>query len=162
MKRGFTVNIICGALFTVIGLLFTAFGVTMIVNYESLAAHGNGDVWMLPMIFTALGVTFAVLGIILLCISRHEQTNIKRLIRDNDFVMAEVICLTEDWSVRLNHRPAIRVLCEHKDAFSGRTYMFQSTPLFGPLPSVQTGDSIKVFVDRESNFRKYYVDVPGV
>lgn len=149
---------LCGLIFSVVGLPFLCFGVWAAFNMDYISAHGEGDVWVLPVVFCVLGLTASALGLGLLYHSIRKRSNRKRIVAANNFVFASVTGVVPDFSVRVNGRPSTRVLLSYTDPFSGQEFRFSSDPMFGNLPDVRLDDQVKVYVDRD-DFTDYVVDL---
>lgn len=156
--RGSDAVTLCGVVFTVVGLLFVILGAWMSFNFDFVARHGTGDVEMLPVMFVGMGAAFGVLGAFILRGVTRRRAEIKSLVRAGRFVLARVVEVFDDESVRVNHRPGTRVRCVFVDPLSEREYSFVSDPLFGREPRIADGTA-RVYVNLKTRPDVYYVDV---
>jgi len=60
-KAGVDVFLLCGCIFAPIGTLFLVIPIFLTLSMDYVAAHGEGDVWILPFIFGLLGAILAVI-----------------------------------------------------------------------------------------------------
>lgn len=56
------VYLICGGLFTVIGLIFVPCAIVMATHMDALTAHGRGNVTVLPFSFGLTGGVMLIVG----------------------------------------------------------------------------------------------------
>lgn len=148
MKRTFNVFALCGAIFAFVGIPFSVIGVVFAFNMPYLELHGEGDVWILPVIFIAMGSLTTAIGVFLLWIAMKERKKKKQLIQAGNYVMAKIVGVVEDWSIRINHRPCHRVICVCEDQFSGKKYEFRGEAMMIDPAFYPVGATVKVYVDK--------------
>ena len=162
MKKSLSVFTLVGGLFTAIGGFFFIIGCLMSFNFQYLAAHGEGDIIILPICFGGLGFLFLVIGVFLLYTQAAEARQKRRLVEQGDFVWADISGFPLDYSVTINRRPMFRVLACYQDPMTGQTYEFASDPIrYDPSPYV-VAQKVRVFIDRRSNYKTYTMDIASV
>lgn len=154
--------LICGGVFTFVGTLFVIISMITAANMDYVMAHGRGDVRLLPVIFAFVGGVSAVTGITLLTVCVRKARMKRRLIQRGEYVLAEITGIPYDYSVRINGWPTFRVECSYQDPGSGVVYLFRSEALLIDPSYYITQSSVRVFVDRDSDYRHYYVDIDSI
>ena len=156
------IYLFCAALFALTGSLFIVISVFFVRNFGKLEAHTRGDIRMVPAIFALLGIV-QVLVACALFRSLYRKAALRReLLQNGDYVMADFTGFPADYSVRVNRRPTYRVECCYQDPQTGTLHVFQGERfLFNPSPYVSQ-QKIRVYVDRESDYTKYFVDTDSL
>ena len=153
----------CGGLFTLIGSIFSVFGVWAFNNMDYVYSHGTGDVAALPYVFTILGACLLVVGCILLALAIRAAGMRKRLLRDGQYIMAEITGVVPNFTVRVNRHPTFKVECSYFDASVGKTRRFYSRNFVRDPSDLLTSRSVRVYLDRANhNYKNYYVDMDAV
>ena len=62
MRGSSKIFLVCGSLFTFVGLIFMIVFFGIVSNFEYVMRHGYGDVWLLPVIFGVMSVFLLVIG----------------------------------------------------------------------------------------------------
>ena len=110
---------------------------------------------VLPSVLGLQSLIFGGIGIgFLLHTSRQERMR-EELIANGLYETASVVCLEQDWRIRVNGRSPYRVICRVEK--EGVLHEYRSHLLY-ELPALQTGDPVKVYVDWQDD-RRFYVDV---
>lgn len=161
-KSGANVLLLCGAIFTVVGGVILTIGVMAAVNWDYVVTHGQGDADLLPVIFIIMGSISAALGIALLALYIRRRLIKQRLIRQGDHVYAEITAIPMDYSVRVNGWPTYRIECSWLDPATNTLHVFRSENLLIDPACRVTQTTVRVYVDRNGDFRHYYVDVDSV
>lgn len=152
------VYLICGLLFAGIGSIFLPCAVAMGTHMDELIVHGTGNVKILPFTFGFTGGVALIVGTALLVYCWRSNQKKKKLVKHEDYVVAEITGFPPDYSVRVNGRPTHQVECKYCDPLTKTTYVFLSENI-ARNPSHITRRSVRVYVDRASGFNDYYVDV---
>ena len=161
-KAGISVFLLCGCIFASVGTLFLVISIFMALNMDYVIAHGEGDVWILPFIFGLLGGIFAIIGFALIVVDMKQRKNKRRLIEQGNYVLANIMGVVADPSVRINGWPTFRVECCWEDRITGTNHVFYSENLaMDPTPMIEQ-NTVRVYVDRESGYQSYFVDIDSV
>lgn len=150
-----------GSTFAGVGALFTFLGLVMFINFDSIkdSIEGNGPPILLPIIFTALGIMALVIGVWMLLNVRKAAKRNRRLVQAGNYVVADIVDDYPDYSMTMNGCPATRLVCEWTDPSTGTTYQFESDQFFGGLNKYRNNPRLIVYVDVESGYEDYYVDL---
>lgn len=157
MKKNIDSFLICGSLFSFIGAVFLILGIIFFFNMDYLLKNGEGNVEILPIIFSGMGFIFFLVGTAILFFKIRKNKLIKKLITDGNYVMAECIGTVFNANIRINGRRPYYVECHYFDSYSGLDYIFRSENIF-VNPNIPKGTMIQVYV-QENNFKNYYVDI---
>lgn len=160
IRTGFGAMEIVAIVFTAIGGFFTAAAAVFLLNLDALRMHGSGDVWVLPLVFGAVGVPFLAVGLAFVGVCLHKKAVCRRAAEGGYYVMADVAAIRPDWSVRVNGQCPYVLECHYRDPSSGALHVFKSRNLYF-YPEELQGKQLRVYVDRE-NWKHYYVDVESV
>lgn len=156
------VFLFCGCIFTPIGIISLVLAYFMAANMEYLITHGEGDVRLMPVIFGFCGAVASVIGIALLVHCFRQRQMKRQLIERGDYITAEIIAVPCDYSVRVNGWPTFRVECSYQDPASGIVHLFLSENLLIDPAYYINQPTVRVYVDRDSDYRSYYVDVDSI
>jgi len=156
------VFLLCGCVFTLVGVIFLFASIMMAANMDYVIAHGRGDVQLLPAIFAFTGGTAVIVGVILFTVCVKQSRMRRKLIRGGDYVVADITGIPFDYSVRVNGWPTFRIECCYRDPRSGAVHIFRSDALLIDPAYYVTQSTVRVFVDRDSDYRHYYVDVDSI
>lgn len=161
-KAGISVFLLCGCIFAPVGTLFLVISIFMALNMDYVIAHGEGDVWILPFIFGLLGAILAVIGFALIAVAIKKRKAKKRLVERGYYIIANIMGVVADPSVCLNGWPTFRVECCWEDRVTGTNHVFYSENLaMDPTPMIGQ-NTVRVYVDRESGYQSYFVDIDSV
>ena len=158
MRKEVNVMALCGLLFTCIGGPFFIMGLVMFVNLDILVEDGGPEMFMLPLIFTCLGFIITAIGVVVTYFWLQQRKAKKELIAHGTKVMANILDIVEDWSVRFNGHPGLCVVCEYISP-NGKAFTCTSDPTFGDLHSFTPGRGVQVYVDNVYDVTKYVVDL---
>ena len=144
-----------------LGVLFIAIGLSvglLIQGFESLVEE---KVFRYAFTGPFIGIGVILVAIALIIGNRHRQTNLlkERLISEGHFAWAEIVDVTPQYNVQMNHQSLCVLRCKlrHED---GQTYICRSKYLrFSPMSLLPDG-KVKVWFDPR-DVRMYYVDVEG-
>lgn len=156
------VFLLCGCIFTPIGLITLALAVVMAGNMDYLIAHGEGDVELMPWIFGFTGSVATVTGIALLVYSVRRRVKKRRLIENGESVIAEITAIPYDYAVRVNGWPTFKVECRYTDPVTRVVHIFESENLLLDPAYYINQPTIRVYVDREGGYKDYYVDIDSI
>lgn len=154
--------LLCGGIFTFVGTIFLIVSVMMLANIDYIIVHGLGNVELLPVIFGFVGGLSIIIGIVLFIICIKKLNMKRKLIQQGGFVLAEITGIPFDYSVRVNGWPTFRIECSYRDPKSGIIHMFWSETLLIDPAYYITQHSVRVFVDRDSDYKHYYVDMDSI
>lgn len=153
-KTSFGARLIVGIVFTAIGIIYLAVGIPL---YFFLP---DRDSRIFTYTFGGLGMVFLILGIVFLALEIQKKRHCNRLLRDGNYITAEISEISLDYSIRVNRRYPYTVICRYQD-MTGTVHMFKSRNLyFNPEPLLQ-GQTVKIYVDGK-DFRHYYMDIDEV
>ena len=162
LDAGSKVFLLCGCIFLVVGLFFlTACGVAL-AHMDELMADRQNDGRLLPLIFGGIGALTAGIGGALLVWLRRQKREIDRLLERGEYVMANITGFPADYRVTINGRPTYRVECSYLDPGTGVLHVFQSRGMLIDPAYCVSAETVPVYVDRESGYQSYYVDVDAV
>ncbi|MDE6590515.1 MAG: hypothetical protein K2K53_09290, partial [Oscillospiraceae bacterium] len=83
----------------------------------------------------------------------------RRLLEQGTYVTAEITGFPADYTVMVNGWPSYRVECSYLDPRTKTVHVFYSEPLrIDPVRYV-TGQTARVYVDKDSDYQDYFVDV---
>jgi len=159
INTGVRAGDIVAIVFMALGGIFTALGIVMALHLDELRAHGTGDVKVLPLVFTAVGLPFLVTGIVIALVSLRRRARLRRVVNEGHYVMADVADIRPNFSVQVNGACPYVLECHYRDPATGTLHIFKSRNLFF-YPAELENRPIRVYVNRE-NMKDYYVDVDG-
>lgn len=161
-RMGTKVHLLCGLIFTLTGSIAVAVALLIGANMDVVMEHGRGDVEALPLIFGLTGGIALAVGIVLLVLCRRAGRTKRRLLERGESILAEIMDFPLDYSVMVNGWPTYRVECSYRDPRTGTVHVFQSDNLrFDPSRYV-TQKTVRVYVDKNTGFQDYYVDVDAI
>ena len=157
-----TFECLFGSIFAGIGGIFAVIGLIMTANIEALMASPNsqGDVRILPIIFTGLGLVFVAIGVPFLVIGIKKSRNKKRVISEGNYIYAKVVEIRPNYSVRINGRHPYVAVCEYVDPYGGGVHVFTSDNMMY-CPETALDTEVRVYVDR-NNYGIYAVDTSSI
>lgn len=110
-------------------------------------------------VFVIPGVVLVFAGAMIILLDIRKKQVAKKVMKDGNYVLAEVIEVMDDYSNRINGRPSFVVKCQYVDSI-GTVHIFKSDNL-EMNPSVYLNSQlVKVYVN-EDNFDNYHVDIEG-
>ncbi len=145
---------IVSAVFGFMGIIF--FLVGGIVSYTFIASGDVDTFLIIPLTFMVFGIIFTIIGAIALRAKLRKDKKINELIANGQYVMAEVVGTSRDYTVEVNGVHPWRVECEYEDPY-GHVHHFQSKNITHD-PSYELNPQVRVYVD-SYNYSLYYVDV---
>lgn len=164
IRRNVRANVffLCGCIFTAVGAIFLVVSFSLLPSIPYLATHNEGEAAILSLIFLLMGGVMAVIGIALLR-SHFWKIRVKKaLIERGDYVNAEITAVPVDYTITVNRWPTFRIECRYVDPITGVAYFFLSENLLLDPACQITQLAIRVYVDRESGYRNYYVDIDSI
>ena len=153
MRGSSKIFLVCGSLFMFVGLIFMIVFFGIVSNFEYVMRHGYGDVWLLPVIFGVMSIFLLVIGCFILRYYFKKKRMITRLIRAGDYVMADIVGFPVDYQMRVNRMPTYHIECCYKDPVTETLHMFQSENLLIDPEYVTDVNTVRVYVDRASNYK---------
>lgn len=152
--RGNLTLLILGVVFSAIGLL--EYGGLLVACVVCLL-HGEPLPPVPVFLFLLLhGGVFGGVGLFVLSARARAARKRDRLLTEGAPVLAHIVDVERDYSVRVNHRYGWRVICELEEG--GTVYRFRSDRLW-EYPEL-VNEYVAVYRD-PVNPRYYYVDVEG-
>lgn len=156
------VYLLCGCIFCAVGLLFLALCGLMVTHMDSMIKNSEGDVRFLPVIFGFVGGIIAIVGAAVLIWYGRSKRKVNRLLERGEYIVANIIGFPIDYRVTINGRPTYRVECSYQDPATGTLYVFQSKNVFIDPAYCVTAETVRVYVDKRSGYKDYYVDVDPI
>lgn len=164
IRRNVRANVffLCGCIFTAVGVIFLAVSLPLISSVPYLVTHNESGAAILPFLFLLMGGVIAAIGIVLLRSHFRKVRMKKALIESGNYVNAEITAVPVDYTVTVNRRPTFRIECRYVDPVTGAEYFFLSENLLlDPAYQIRQ-PTIRVYVDRNSGYHNYYVDVDSI
>ena len=156
------IYLLCGFIFAFVGSLFVLISIFLARNLVNLESHSRGNVKALPVIFALVGIAEIFVACILFSFLYRKASLKRKLLRDGDYIMADITGFPVDYSVRVNRRPTYRMECSYQDPKTGTVHIFNGENfLFNPSAYISQR-KIRVYVDRESDYAQYFVDTASV
>lgn len=164
IRRNIRANVffVCGCIFTMVGAVFLIVSLTLLSGIPYLATHNQRIAAMLPFLFILIGGVTALIGILLLRSHFRKVRNRRRLIERGDYVNAEIMAVPVDYAVTVNRWPTFRIECRYVDPITCVAHFFISENLLLDPASHIIPPTVRVYVDRNSNYLNYYVDVDSI
>lgn len=164
-KRGtnsFSVQLLLGIIFTVIGLPFLALGIYFAIRLPWIIEYAevNGDPRILPFVFILVGGIFSAIGLAFLIWIIGKKKNIRKVIQGGYSVNAVISEVSINYNLEINGRNPYMIVCQYQDPQTAILHIFKSGNIMF-FPGDLTGRMIRVFVE-PGNFNHYYVDVDSV
>lgn len=138
---------VVGAIYTVLGGIMAALGIIFFV----------ADIDVLDITFFGIGALFLILGIIFLCVIRHQKRRAERLIQGGRYIWGEVVDTQIVFSERVGHTHPVRLVAKYVDPY-GTTHMFTSKNLYRLTCQHMIGQKVKIYIEG-NNFDRYYVAI---
>ncbi|MBE5996731.1 MAG: hypothetical protein E7240_05160 [Lachnospiraceae bacterium] len=85
----------------------------------------------------------------------------KKLIRDGNFVYAQICGIAQNTSVQINGRHPFVVECRYQDPFTGIVHIFKSRDLMFDPSGMILNPNVAVYVNPK-NYDSYFVDIDTV
>lgn len=156
-KRGLTVFLMIGIIFTAIGIGYL---MAAIVIRLSAVVREKGESTFRVLIFGMLGVIFSIVGGIFLVIEIKKRIRDTKLLNAGNYITAEIVEINICYNVRMNYRHPYVVVCQYQD-MEGNVHLFKSRYLyFNPEPLLKDR-FVRVYVEAQ-NYKHYYVDIDEV
>lgn len=153
----------CGCIFSVIGVIFVITFLLVMSHWETVAANGQGEMWLIPVAFGLMSVIMLVIGFLLLRLYSNEQKKIRRLLGLGEYVIADITGFPINYHNRVNGIPTYFVECTYQDPTTETVHVFRSRDIgIAFLPEKITAKTVRVYVDRSSGYQGYYVDVDSI
>jgi hypothetical protein len=153
----------CGCIFSVIGVIFVITFLLVMSHWETVAANGQGEMWLIPVAFGLMSVIMLVIGFLLLRLYSNEQKKIRRLLGLGEYVIADITGFSINYHNRVNGILTYFVECTYQDPTTETVHVFRSRDIgIAFLPEKITAKTVRVYVDRSSGYQDYYVDVDSI
>lgn len=156
------VYLVCGGVFCAVGSLLLIFCGLMSANMDYIIENGKGDVRFLPLIFGAVGGISVAVGCAVWGWYLHSSRKRSRLFERGEYVIANITGFPADYTVTVNRRPTYRIECTYQDPKTGIVHVFQSSNIFFDPAHYVTAETVRVYTERNGDYRDYYVDVDSV
>lgn len=131
---------VCGAALCIVGAV--AIGI-FVHEYRYLHVVG-----LIGIMLFAFGLATILASI---------QPTADRLIRNGDYVMADITEVLVDHNAGVDGATGYRLQCAWTDPATNIRYTFKSGTFF--IAPVPTANKVKVYVNRKHNYRQYLVDI---
>lgn len=162
MRSSSKIFLMAGSLFALVGFVFVIVFFVITANLDEVMRHARGDAWLIQPMFGIMGFMCLIIGIVILR-WYFKSTRIKRrLLAQNDYVMADIVGFPVDYQMRVNRMLTYHIECCYKDPVTGTLHMFQSENLLIDPAYVTDVNTVRVYVDRASNYKYYYVDAESI
>lgn len=162
LDTGAKVYLVCGSVFCAVGVLMLFFCGFMAANMDYVMKHGRGDVQLLPLIFGAVGGITTAIGIAVLWWYLRSARKKNRLLEQGEYIIANITGFPRDYRVTVNRRPAYRIECTYQDPGTGIVHVFESGNVFFDPAYYVKADTVRVYIDRNSGYKDYYVDIDSI
>ncbi len=140
-------------IFTVIGAAFLGAALVVWLTFP----EERETAMILSGVFGLIGGVFTFLGVVFLAVLGGSGKKRRRLKETGERVNARILDLEPNFTIRVNGRCPLRLLCEYEEG--GVVYRCRSQNLW-EYPSLR-GDTVPVYRNPR-NYREYYVDVEAV
>lgn len=159
IRYGISAGDIVAIVFSMLGAAFTAIGAVLALYPHALQEAHPGDAAVVVTVFCCIGIPFLLAGIAVAAVSVGRRIAIKRVVDAGDYVLADVMDIRPNYSVRVNGRCPYELECHYRDPQTGELHVFRSRNLFF-YPGELAGKQVRVYVDLD-RMKRYYVDVEG-
>lgn len=155
-KMGISGMLIVAIVFIIMGIAFLPTGVGIYLSGIGTAS----ETIIFLAVFGGTGGVFLIVGGILLALFINKKKRYNRLLKNGQYVMAEIAEVRINYSVQVNARHPYVVHCRYQDNY-GNIHIFKSRNLmFNPM-DIMKDNMVKVYVDGE-NYKYYYVDIDEI
>lgn len=143
------------------GALFISIGV--VVNFLDIPFESVSEERVFRYVFLGtfggIGIILAIVGGIIGYRIQKKERQKEQLIRDGNYVWAEIVDVSPNYGVTFNGRSPFVLRCklQHTD---GQTYILKSRYLRFNPESLLADGKVKVWFDAY-DIKRYYVDVDG-
>ena len=145
----------------IIGIIYTALGGTFVILGIVLAALlRDSDAFMVGLIFGGIGAIFLILGIIFLIVELCKKKRSDALLASGHYILGEVVDIAANINVNVNGRYPYHIIVQYIDPHGVR-HIFRSPGLRIFRDPELLGKKVKVYVEND-NFKHYYVDVDEI
>lgn len=128
--------------------------------YYSNKDHYNIDINKKSYIMSIFLFTLGILLFISSSLSyrriKKRKAEIEQLIQENEFVVAQITDIKTNTGLRLTGRSPLYIRCEY--IFNSQKIVFLSDNIWIPLKDDILGTKLKVYYNKSTNFKTYYVD----
>jgi len=145
----------------ILGAVYTAMGVLFVgLGILIPALTQDPEMTLFLFIFGGVGGVFLILGIVFLAIIAGRRRKMKQLVEEGRFLWGQIVQCQSNYAVRINGRHPSIALVRYTDA-QGRNHLFRSESLNLLTADGLIGKQVKVYY-RDTTYRHYYVDMGGV
>ena len=153
-KLGMGALLLIGITYTILGGIFVALGVGLLIGLDET------DAWFIGAIFAGIGSLFLILGIIFLIIESARKRRADKIIAGGRYVWGEIVEFVPNFNVTINGRHPYIAMVRYSDGY-GVTHIFKSGNLrIYPDPAA-VGRQVKVYIENDT-YKHYYVDIEGI
>ena len=136
-------------------------GGTIEVYYDpEKPGKARGNDFSVSIIFVAIGLFFALVGVLVGAIPAVKLRRKKKLIETGAQATGVITNVVPDRTVKINGRHPNKAECEVRDEFTGELYLYSSEGVMGNINHL-IGQSVAVYYDANDR-SKYYVDLDSV
>lgn len=139
----------------IIGLVYSALGALFVVLGIALAMFLGEEIRLLGFIFSGIGAVFLVLGIIFLTVEYRKRKNAERLIASGRYVWGTVTDWRVNRSVEISGGHPIVLMVRYLDG-RGQEHLFRSPSLRIAGGPQLLGKQVRVYY-KDPDFGNYYV-----
>lgn len=111
------------------------------------------------IIFIIVDLALIIVGIMIIVLDIRKKLATKRIIKNGNYILAEIIEIVDDYSKMINGQPTFVVKCQYVDSM-GTVHIFKSDNLEMNPSMYLNNQLVKVYV-KGDNFNKYHVDIEG-
>lgn len=138
-----------GIIFSLVGLPFTCLGIWFARNPEWLAAHGEGDVGLMWVIFLFMGLLLLAVGLSLILIWLRRIRRRNRALEKGTYVWGKVESIQSDWTQRINGWPTMFLVAVAE--YDGRHMRFEGPRKHCRTVFPEIGSSVRVYIDPDTD-----------
>lgn len=154
VKNGLSAMMIVGTVFTVLGAVFLAAGITLFAGGSGAGAE------VFLMVFGIIGVLALIPGLVCLIKEMTKRSRQKKILENGNYVMAEFFDTQLNYHINVNGRHPYIARFRYQDA-QGNVHIFKSRNLFINPETMIKDNMVKVYVDGD-NYKYYYVDIDEI
>ncbi len=157
-KWDFNVYVICGLIFSAVGLIFLIVSAGCVIKFDDLRGQIDGNPVLFVGIFAGLGLLETVVGISILVWYFKKTGYQKKLYEAGRYITLPVSEIRMDTRVRINGRHPYVAEAQYMDPVTKEVYVFRSRSLMYNPANMLIDGTVRVYVDSE-NYKRYYMDI---
>lgn len=145
-----------GGIWAAVGGIFIVIALVMAIGMKQAPQRAA----FLPMLFFAIGGTFAAAGLVIILMQVRIAKRKRRLLESGKRIYAEIAEIYQDTSIYVNGNCPWRVSCRYLDE-KGTIHVFRSDCLGYDPSGLLMSNMVPVYIDEERTDR-YVVDLTAV